>query len=85
MGAVSLETGAYGQAQAELSEGLALAQSCGDVKVTLEGLSVLAALATRQGHPRQRRRPWLLSSTTRPLFKKCVTMPSCSWPKPKPL
>ena len=51
LGGVSLATGSYEQAAAELMAAIQLSQSCGDLKLTLEGLAVLAALATKRGLP----------------------------------
>jgi len=53
LGGVSVATGAYGQATAELQEAIQLSQSCGDLKLTLEGLSVAATLAIKQEKPQE--------------------------------
>ena len=48
-----MATGSYEQAAAELMAAIQLSQSCGDLKLTLEGLAVLAALATKRGLPQE--------------------------------
>jgi tetratricopeptide (TPR) repeat protein len=49
LGGVSQAVGAYERAQEELREAIDLAQGCGDHKLTLEALAVLAALAEKRG------------------------------------
>jgi hypothetical protein len=49
MAAVSIATGAYGEAQTQLRQALTLAQKCNDVKLLLEVLVETAALAIAEG------------------------------------
>jgi hypothetical protein len=74
LGGVSLATGRYEQAATELLEAIQLSQTCGDLKLTLEGLAGLASLAVKQGFLQEGAAALFLFWSKRARCRKCEMM-----------